>query len=385
MSTNLGDDRAEHLERLDPADRVDHQAAQHWSRYDWASGFLPARRVLDCACGLGYGSALLAERGAGEVVGIDVSADAIASASRRYARPGVAFLEADALALDPGRLGVFDLIVSLETIEHVPEPARLLDVFRSLLSSDGFVLVSCPNEPARERSNPYHAWRATYEDLVTLLAARFRCVSSYAEVHTYGSAIWPVQIVESGDRSPQRYSTSTRLVDVISARSAAGFLFACGDRTPPSVAPNCADLLDGSAYVRDLERVRDDLWGEARRLGRTWEDQRLRIEEQSRRIGELEQVVDDAQREGQRVAGAWTLQNERIQELEAEKSRLWAEAQRLGEAWNTQSAYIRGLESRLEAAREAAERASTRRTWYARLLQKLNRGPTAGARGGDDQ
>ena len=52
-------------------------AYEHWHRYAFARVLAPGRRVLDAACGEGYGSALLARAG-GQVLGVDIGADAVA-------------------------------------------------------------------------------------------------------------------------------------------------------------------------------------------------------------------------------------------------------------------------------------------------------------------
>ena len=60
---------------------------EHWHRYHFASRFVAGKRVLDLACGEGYGSALLARRAA-TVVGVDVSQAAIDHARRTYPNLG---------------------------------------------------------------------------------------------------------------------------------------------------------------------------------------------------------------------------------------------------------------------------------------------------------
>ena len=56
---------------------------EHWARYAFALEFAQGKRVLDAACGEGFGSALLA-RTAREVTGVDISAQAVAHAQARY-------------------------------------------------------------------------------------------------------------------------------------------------------------------------------------------------------------------------------------------------------------------------------------------------------------
>ncbi|MCC7178051.1 MAG: class I SAM-dependent methyltransferase [Acidobacteria bacterium] len=136
-------------------------AAEHLARYAFAAEFCAGRRVLDVACGEGYGSALLARAGARAVVGVDVAAEAIASADARFAAPGVRYLVGDATDLPAVLEGEapFDLVVSFETIEHVPDVERFLDGIRAVLAPDGIVIISAPNEPdpaGQGSANPYH-------------------------------------------------------------------------------------------------------------------------------------------------------------------------------------------------------------------------------------
>src|SRR5450759_894493 len=95
-------------------------AAEHASRYVFAAPLCIGKRVLDVACGEGYGAFMLARQGATEVIGVDISDEAIAIARHRFARDDVQFLIGDVLDL-PALLGEqppFDVIVSFETIEH---------------------------------------------------------------------------------------------------------------------------------------------------------------------------------------------------------------------------------------------------------------------------
>src|SRR5262245_50978058 len=104
------------------------EIALHVARYAVAAELCRGRRVLDVACGEGYGSHLMATRwGAAAVHAIDVSAQAIASARAHFDDPRITWLEMDLDRLDPAQVGgPFDLIVSLETIEHVADPEAFL-------------------------------------------------------------------------------------------------------------------------------------------------------------------------------------------------------------------------------------------------------------------
>lgn len=108
----------------------------HLERYKFASDSVLGA-VLDAACGCGYGSWMLHKVGC-DVTGIDLEEEAIAFASEHY--PGPRYLTLDVQGDIPGG---FDWVVSLETIEHLPDPAKALRNFRAASKR---LLVSTPNE-----------------------------------------------------------------------------------------------------------------------------------------------------------------------------------------------------------------------------------------------
>ena len=279
-----------HLERLDPKTTEPILAAQHYVRYDWAAQFLPAARVLDCSCGLGYGSVLLAEAGAESVVGMDISAEAIETAREIYAHPRVSYHVTDALAITQSEFGTFDTIVSLETIEHVAQPEKLLNIFRALLAPNGQLLLSAPNDKHLNVENPFHLWKAELEPVQAWLQARFAHVACYLELRPMGS------MVASREWVSQRAtgSVTMRPVDRLSAEHAVGFLFACGDQPPRPAPPMSAQLLDGHGYLVELDKPRMRLWEEARHLADCWEEQNARLVRQ-------EEYIQDLRAEGDRL------------------------------------------------------------------------------------
>src|SRR6266704_1151086 len=96
---------------------------EHVHRYAFACRFVAGKRVLDIACGEGYGSAALQKAGAAQVIAVDISDSACAHARAKYgvdARPGAA----ERIPLPDGSA---DVVVTFETIEHVPNPERFLD------------------------------------------------------------------------------------------------------------------------------------------------------------------------------------------------------------------------------------------------------------------
>jgi SAM-dependent methyltransferase len=132
---------------------------RHLAVYEWIGARVIGRRVLDMACGEGYGSAVLA-RGAAEVVGVDANPEAHEHARLRYTRQNLSFQRG--MVENYGEAGSFDAVVFLQTIEHVQDPAAVLRHFRSLLAPGGVVYVSTPNvltlapAGAVKSDNPWH-------------------------------------------------------------------------------------------------------------------------------------------------------------------------------------------------------------------------------------
>lgn len=117
----------------------------HRARYEWAARCLPAgERVLDLACGVGYGSLILARNGH-RVTAIDRDAEAIAYARRHYGHKNVAHrvLDAAGVGARRGRFGRFDVAVMFEVVEHLADPAPVL---RAVRRSARTLFVSVPNE-----------------------------------------------------------------------------------------------------------------------------------------------------------------------------------------------------------------------------------------------
>jgi SAM-dependent methyltransferase len=170
-------------------------AHEHWHRYAFARRFVAGRRVLDVACGEGYGSALLASVAA-DVVGVDIAGESVAHARTAYAaRPNLHFQQGSAAAL-PLADATVDIVVSFETIEHLPagEQPRMLAEVARVLKSDGLLLLSAPNpveySHARGYRNPFHLHEPSREELDALLAAAFPARRWYRQRRYFGSAVW---------------------------------------------------------------------------------------------------------------------------------------------------------------------------------------------------
>lgn len=167
---------------------------EHMHRYAFAQPLARGLRVLDAACGEGYGSALLASDAA-SVTGLDVSPGAVEHARARYgARANLRFDVADCTKLDHLPDASFDLIVSFETLEHVEAQERMLDGFARLLAPDGLLLVSTPDKRNYSdipgSTNPFHVRELYRDEFEALLSARFRAHRLYAQKLLFQSVLW---------------------------------------------------------------------------------------------------------------------------------------------------------------------------------------------------
>ena len=200
-------------------------AHEHWHRYAFARRYVADKRVLDVACGEGYGSALLAEV-ASAVTGIDIDAVAVAHAKARYAAiANVRFEQgsAAALALPDGSM---DAVVSFETIEHLPraEQPRMLAEVARVLAGDGVLVMSAPNpveySTARDYRNPFHRHEPDRAELDALLGSAFPVRRWFRQRRYFGSAVWS----EAAGDTVETWTGDAERIDPASPPAAMYFL-----------------------------------------------------------------------------------------------------------------------------------------------------------------
>jgi 2-polyprenyl-3-methyl-5-hydroxy-6-metoxy-1,4-benzoquinol methylase len=155
-------DARDTLERLVPEqvhaeDRAGAESLRfHLERYEFAAQHARAGRLLDLACGVGYGTRLLADQRPDltSLTGVDLSPGAIRYAKDHYASERVCFLQADAMGFG-GEGESYDTIVSLETIEHLPDPEAFFARLAGLLAPGAVLVASVPTTPSVDL-NPHH-------------------------------------------------------------------------------------------------------------------------------------------------------------------------------------------------------------------------------------
>jgi len=153
--------------------------AQVLNRYKWVESLVQNGRVLEVATGPGYGAAWLLDRQAGvsDYVGVDLDDLAIGLARRLNSSNRARFHLGPLDTLpDTG----FDWVLSLETIEHTPDPERFLIDLKHRLAPGGRMLASLPCERWHGfHRNPHH-WSAW----------NYRRIRSFLEPHFGQMTFW---------------------------------------------------------------------------------------------------------------------------------------------------------------------------------------------------
>ena len=130
----------------------------HRQRYEFAVKILEELNnpvVMDAACGVGYGTYIMAKAGH-TTIGVDLSQDAIDMANTHYSvKELTQYYQRDVVRDDFPDLPI-DVIVSFETVEHVQEDEILLSKFSRTAP---YLIVSVPNEevvPYTKETHPFH-------------------------------------------------------------------------------------------------------------------------------------------------------------------------------------------------------------------------------------
>lgn len=143
---------------------------EHVSRYQWAAQAAKDRLVLDAGCGTAYGSRLLADGGAREVVGVDIARAVLETVAG--AMPASVRLQTGDLRQLDFEDDTFELVVCFEVIEHVADPFAVLDELIRVLAPGGLLLVSSPNRDVYPPGNPHHLHEFVPTELEAELATR---------------------------------------------------------------------------------------------------------------------------------------------------------------------------------------------------------------------
>lgn len=160
--------------------------ADHRARYILATRFVGDNfAVADIACGIGYGSFILAQvERISSIFAMDIDPGAIEYAHSYYEHQKIEYREGDVTQV-PLVPASFDMVMSFETIEHIQEYQKVLAIFFAALKPGGLLLCSSPNEeviPLETMNNPYHFRHFTPAEFETCLQeAGFQVLERYTQ------------------------------------------------------------------------------------------------------------------------------------------------------------------------------------------------------------
>jgi SAM-dependent methyltransferase len=156
---------------------------RHLAVYEWIGARVAGFRVVDMACGEGYGSEVLS-RSAATVTGVDANPEAYEHARLRYVRQNLRFERA--MVETYGEPSCCDALVFLQTIEHLHDPAAALEHFAAMLGPGGVAYLSTPNvltlapPGAAKSDNPWHLREYRADEFEAL------CLGSFGQVELLG-------------------------------------------------------------------------------------------------------------------------------------------------------------------------------------------------------
>jgi SAM-dependent methyltransferase len=241
---------------------------EHWHRYAFARRFAAGKRVLDAACGEGYGASLLATVAA-SVVGVDVDATTIDHARERYGTSGnVEFRRADATDL-PFEAQSFDVVISFETLEHLARQEDLIAGFARVLGAKGLLVISTPDKHAYSDltgfRNEHHVRELYREEFVALLERHFGHVRLYGQKLAFRSALWPLD-AGAGNDCETLIAGPDGAVAAEPLTSPMYFVALCSDATPLPDAPALSLYgdRDESVYAHYTAEIRKNMQAGAR-------------------------------------------------------------------------------------------------------------------------
>jgi glycosyltransferase involved in cell wall biosynthesis/SAM-dependent methyltransferase len=214
---------------------------EHAARYLFAAQAVEGKRVLDVGCGVGYGTALLADAGAREVVAFDLSEEAIGHARAHFARPVITYAVGSAESFD---FGQFDVVTCFELIEHVAAQDAVLSGIAAALPAGGIAFASTPRPQGDAPRSAFHVKELEFDEFRALVERHFAEVCFWFEANQYGSRI--DRRLGSGDAEVTLLEPGQ-----FDSRAADYFIAAVGGADADALRP--VHVVGDDAYVLNLE------------------------------------------------------------------------------------------------------------------------------------
>lgn len=151
----------------------------HLERYAYAASVLHGKSVLDCACGMGYGTDLI-RRGGASVLGVDIDPDAIQTARERYPESSYDVGDIYTTPFDG-----YDALVCFETLEHLDHPEQVIERLAGVKE----IIASVPIRPTAH-ANHWHRKDFTHDSFRSLIGSSYDIVYELSQAWSDGGDMY---------------------------------------------------------------------------------------------------------------------------------------------------------------------------------------------------
>lgn len=171
---------------------INQVSLEHLHRYAFALNFVKGKRILDIACGEGYGVKLLSQY-ATHITGVDIDENSIKKAIHKYESPNISFKLGSATEI-PIPDNSIDVVVSFETLEHLAEHDQMMKEIKRVLSPSGLLIMSTPDKlnysDKNESKNPFHIKELYENEFRLLINNHFKTSSFFKQQSSYSSVLF---------------------------------------------------------------------------------------------------------------------------------------------------------------------------------------------------
>lgn len=286
---------------------------EHIARYEVIAPLLAGKVVMDIASGSGYGTKILAET-AERVYGVDVFKPAVEYAKQNYGADNIIYKVGDGVKI-PLEDDMVDVVVSLETIEHIEDYEQFMREVKRVLKPDGLLVLSTPNDKEFVEDNHHHIHEFMHDELATLVRAYF------SEMKPFYQATWIGNIIGEKHHLTKTWDQSLRFIQAnpIKLDKALYFFFLCSNR-PITESLEPLGVISEHYSDRQLQKKRLLTDKHVANLQEIIDADKAYVATQAKEIETLQQQVADGQIEAERAQ----------KELhEIKNSKAWRYAKRL--------------------------------------------------------